>query len=325
MRAHKQYGMTLIELMVALAIGAFLMIGAITVFMQSRTSFRVTESLARLQENGRFALEVLEADVRMANYWGLNTVTSTVANRAAPTAGAFPGIAHPCGNNWAVNLDQAVQGSNNSYTWACPGRAPVETTADTLVVRRAGEDVVVPVLGGLHIQSVRGTSDSQIFVGAMPPAGFNPLTSETHRLLATGYYVSRSSALGANIPSLQMHLLQPNGAMALNQELIAGVEDMQIQFGVDTNLPGQADRGSVDRYLNPNDPMITPGAPGFNPNAIVLSVRIWLRVRAERIENGFTDNVVYNYAGQNFGPFNDAFRRLVVSKTIYLRNARPNS
>ena len=37
--------MTLIELMVALAIGAFLMIGAITVFMQSRTTFRVTESL----------------------------------------------------------------------------------------------------------------------------------------------------------------------------------------------------------------------------------------------------------------------------------------
>src|SRR3970040_1032548 len=99
MKAHKQYGMTLIELMVALAIGAFLMIGAITVFMQSRTTFRVTESLARMQENARFALDLLETDVRMAHYWGLNTITSTVANRAGPAAGAFAGIVHSCGNN----------------------------------------------------------------------------------------------------------------------------------------------------------------------------------------------------------------------------------
>src|SRR5690606_21019944 len=46
-------GVTLIELMVALAIGSFLMIGAVTVFMQGRTTFRVTESIARLQENAR--------------------------------------------------------------------------------------------------------------------------------------------------------------------------------------------------------------------------------------------------------------------------------
>ncbi|HET7608276.1 MAG TPA: prepilin-type N-terminal cleavage/methylation domain-containing protein, partial [Gammaproteobacteria bacterium] len=53
-------GLTLIELMVALAIGMFLMIGAITVFMQSRTTFRVNESVARLQENARFVLDTLE-------------------------------------------------------------------------------------------------------------------------------------------------------------------------------------------------------------------------------------------------------------------------
>src|SRR5690606_9733933 len=36
-------GVTLIELMVALAIGSFLLIGAVTVFVQSRASYRVTE------------------------------------------------------------------------------------------------------------------------------------------------------------------------------------------------------------------------------------------------------------------------------------------
>ena len=333
MKVHKQDGMTLIELMVALAIGAFLMIGAITVFMQSRTTFRVTESLSRMQENARFALDLIESDVRMAHYWGLNTVTSTVANRAGPAAANGPGV-DTCGNNWTINLDQAVQGTNGSAPWPwalCTGLAPVEANADTLVVRRASEDPVVPVAGGLHIQSVRGIGDSRIFVGTAIPAGYTAATSQTHRLLANGYYVSRTSAVstvGVNVvPSLLMHSLRQDGTMfpGTGQELVAGIEDFQIQFGVDTNVPGHVDRGSIDRYLNPNDPMITPGAAGFDPNASVLAVRIWLRVRAERPENGFRDVAVYQYADQNVGPFNDNFRRMVVSKTIYLRNARPNS
>ncbi len=63
--------------------------------------------------------------------------------------------------------------------------------------------------------------------------------------------------------------------------------------------------------------------PGSTPTRIVLAVRIWVRVRAERLENGFTDTTNYVYADQNVGPFNDNFRRMVVSKTIYVRNARP--
>jgi type IV pilus assembly protein PilW len=268
----------------------------------------------------------------MAHYWGLNTVTTTVANRAAPTAANGPGI-DTCGNNWTINLDQAVEGTNGSVPWpwgACAGMAPVEANADTLVVRHASEDPVVPVAGGLHIQSVRGTADSQIFVGTVIPAGYTAATSQTHRLLVNGYYVSRTSSVsvGANlIPSLRRHTLRQNGTMApgSGEEVVAPIEDLQVQFGVDTNVPGHDDRGSIDRYVDPNDPMITPGAAGFDPNAEILAVRVWLRVRAERRENGFQDTAVYRYADQNVGPFNDAFRRMVVSKTIYLRNARPNS
>ena len=81
---HRGAGMTLIELMVALAIGSFLIIGAVQVFMQSRTTFRVTESVARLHENARFALDQLEPDIRMANYWGLTTRASRIDGRATP-------------------------------------------------------------------------------------------------------------------------------------------------------------------------------------------------------------------------------------------------
>jgi len=49
-----------------------------------------------------------------------------------------------------------------------------------------------------------------------------------------------------------------------------------------------------------------------------------LRVRAERAERGYTDTNNYVYADQNYTPpAGDQFRRVVVSKTIYLRNARP--
>jgi hypothetical protein len=277
-----------------------------------------------MQENARFALEAMEPDIRMAHYWGLTTSTSNIANRAAPTAANGPGP-DGCGNNWTINLDEAVQGGNNAYTWACASGQPAQPNADTLIVRRVSEDPVVPVAGGIHIQSVRGTGNSQIFVGTAIPGGFNAVTSQTHRLIVNGYYVTRASTVGANVPALRRQTLLANGTMLPGgEELVAGIEDLQVQFGVDTNAPGDDDRGSIDRFVNPDDPMINPTAPGFNPDAVVLAVRVWLRVRAERPENGFVDTVNYVYADQNVGPFNDNFRRMVVSKTIYLRNAYPN-
>ena len=55
-------------------------------------------------------------------------------------------------------------------------------------------------LGGLtgantmRIQSVRGAASSEIFVGTTIPGGFAAATSETHRLIVNGYYVSRTSS-----------------------------------------------------------------------------------------------------------------------------------
>jgi type IV pilus assembly protein PilW len=320
-----QSGMTLIELMVALAIGAFLMIGAMTVFMQSRTTFRVNESVSRLQETARFALDALEPDIRMAHYWGLTPRSYLIQGRRAPTDPAGIGPA-TCGNNWTINLNQAVQGTNNGYNWACAGTAPVETNSDTLVVRHASDDVVAPAASQLSIVTTRAQL-GQIFNTAAIPAGYTASTSEVHRLTVSGYYVRRAAA--TTQPALRRKTLQTNGTIA-DEEVIAGVEDLQLQFGVDTDAPGtpvapNPNRGSIDRYVNPNDPMIDPTNAGFNPNAEILAVRIWLRVRAERPENGFTDTANYVYADQNVGPFNDAFRRVLVSKTIYLRNARPAS
>jgi type IV pilus assembly protein PilW len=320
--------MTLVELMVALAIGSFLLIGAITVFMQGRTTFRVNESISRLQENARFVLDVMEPDVRMAHYWGLTTRSNKIVGRATPADPAAFAVANDCDVNWAVNLAAEVDGTNNGFGWACAAFGAVQPTSDTLAVRRAAEDPdPAPQANTLYVQSAR-FQDSQVFVGPGIPAGYLPATSQTHQLVVNGYYVSQNSSLdnaGNNVPSLRVKTLVGGaaGIRVNDQEVLPGVEDMQIQFGVDTDLLDTPNRGSIDRYVNPEDPILDPLDALFIPSAEVLSVRVWLRIRAELRENGFTDTTNYVYADQNVGPFNDPFRRVLVSKTIYLRNARP--
>ncbi len=328
--AKRSRGVTLVELMVALSIGSFLMIGAVTVFSQSRTTFRVTESISRLQENARFVLEAVEPEIRMASYFGLTARSAKVRGRATPTepVPAGLGVGSDCGANWAINLAEEVGGTNNGFGWACPafGNAP-QATSDTLVLRRASGDPILPPLdtGTIYLQAAR-FQDSQLFVGAAIPAGFEPLTSQTHELIVNGYYVSNNSTLdtpGNAIPSLRVKTLVGGalGPRIVDQEVLPGVEDFQVQFGVDTDPVGGPNRGSIDRYVNANDPILNPLSAGFDPDATILAVRVWIRLRAEFPENGYIDTNNYVYADQDIPPPNDQFRRAVVSKTIFLRNA----
>jgi type IV pilus assembly protein PilW len=323
-------GITLIELMVALSIGSFLMIGAVTVFMQSRTTFRVNEAVSRLQENARFVLDVLEPDLRMAHYWGLTSRTIKMVGRATPLdpVPAGLGVGSDCGVNWTINLDEEIGGTNNTYAWTCvPFGGATMPGADTLVVRRASEDpILLPTAGVLYLQSAR-FRDGQLFAGPTIPPAFSAATSQTHQLVVNGYYVSPNSTLdtpGNPIPSLRVKTLigGAGGPRIVDQEVLPGVEDMQVQFGVDTDLIDTPNRGAIDRYVNPGDPIITPGNAAFLPDAQILAIRLWLRVRAERPENGFTDTAAYQYADRNDPAPNDQFRRSVVTKTIYVRNAR---
>ena len=57
---RREAGLTLIELMVAMLIGIFLALGSVTVFTQSRSSYRTSDGQARLQENLRFVMDTIE-------------------------------------------------------------------------------------------------------------------------------------------------------------------------------------------------------------------------------------------------------------------------
>jgi len=65
-----QTGLSLIEIMIALLIGAFLLGGVLQIFIGSKQTYRMQENLSRLQENGRLALDFIGRDIRMTSYWG---------------------------------------------------------------------------------------------------------------------------------------------------------------------------------------------------------------------------------------------------------------
>lgn len=63
-------GMSLVELMVAMTVGVFVVIGMIQIFLGSRVAYQVQDGLSRVQENSRFAMSYLERNIRMAGYMG---------------------------------------------------------------------------------------------------------------------------------------------------------------------------------------------------------------------------------------------------------------
>src|SRR2546430_11640368 len=111
-------GVTLVELLVAMTIGLVLIIGATQVYVDSHTAYAVNETTARLQENARYALSVLEPDIRMSGNWGLTNVSDGIGGKALPTevllylSGAG---GTTCGVNLSLRIAMAVPGTIASY------------------------------------------------------------------------------------------------------------------------------------------------------------------------------------------------------------------
>lgn len=65
-----QKGLSLIELMVSLIISSLLMLVVVQLFLNTSSSDRANTALARIQENGRVALELIGSDARRAGFQG---------------------------------------------------------------------------------------------------------------------------------------------------------------------------------------------------------------------------------------------------------------
>jgi type IV pilus assembly protein PilW len=91
-----------------------------------------------------------------------------------------------------------------------------------------------------------------------------------------------------------------------------GIEDLQIELGIDLDAETAAGFGAVDGYVEPN---------AVPPGARILAVRVWLLVRAIDPENGFTDTRELRYSDRVWPARDDRHRRAVYSATIFVNNA----
>ena len=318
---NTQSGLTLIELMVSMVIGLFLVLGAVTVYNQGRQNYTANEGIARLQENLRFAMDVIEPDIRLAGFWGMNSAGTAVnANGMVITCDLNDvtnwvfdpqgtGLTDPTGLV-AINNIQAL---DSGLVFAnCPAHnSGIVVDTDILEIRRVSAQGVNMVPGEILVQS--GLQGSIAFNNGVLPADFADFDAaqmDTFSLVATSWYVANGSNSFPGVPSLRRRTLRA-GAM-VDEEVIAGVENMQLQLGIDTDVNPD---NNVDQYVDPDDPL----AAG-NP---VIAVRIWMLIRSPDAERGFVDGATYTPLDGSLVDItpNDGFRRMQVSKTIFLRNA----
>jgi type IV pilus assembly protein PilW len=133
---HRQTGLSLVELMVAIAIGLFLLAGAVTIFANSKRTYVEQEDMSRIQENLRYALDVLSRDLRSAGYFGCGyAIDDTKLNN---TLGATAGTLL----DTSPGPIEGMEGTASTKTWLPSGNtsdvtASTAGTADGITIRHA--------------------------------------------------------------------------------------------------------------------------------------------------------------------------------------------
>lgn len=136
-----QRGVTLVEILIGLTVGLALTGGVLKIYADNRNAYRLQEGLSRLQENGRFALETMAADIRTAGFLGCFGDDFQVINILRQIAGS---------NSYLYDFNVAVQGHEASgNTWA-----PTADFATLFPNAVVGSDLL----------TLRGTSGSGIRV-----------------------------------------------------------------------------------------------------------------------------------------------------------------
>lgn len=338
---HSTRGFSVIELMVSLTISLVVLSGMVYVYSQSRDNNRINDTAASLQENARFAMSVLEPDVQHAGFFGFtsfapdfqltNGQTVDTFDQLDPATAGVPASVHACGPNYMIDLSVPIQADNGAFDLGAGaqgapcvafGAGPV-AGSDTLVIRRAGTVAVPPNSGRMQIYTSRlGKTAHRLFNANAAPGPIVANQSDVRDLATRIYYVSRDSDGQPGLPSLRVLVLGSAAGAPVVQdfELLPGVEDLQVRFGIDA-LDGN---GVATRYVDPDHPMVDPDDVGAVPDAQIVSVQLWLRVRSDVPDAGFQDAQNYAYANTNFTPAGAAanFHRLLVSRTIQLRNTR---
>ena len=318
-----QSGFGLVELMVAMTIGLVLLGGIGYVFIGSRGAFRTTDNLSRMQENARYALDMMSRDIRMAGYLGCGNMAAIRVNTIAnpPVPQMTPGnalIGYDNGSGWAnpstvawtagdgdvLSVMGAFSSGVNLTGNLAPQNANIQVSSnpdgfqagDVLVVTNCvNADVVkatsVSNSGTTITVAHSNSSNTGNRIGVYGPDAFLMKVNQYSYFIGTNPAGNRA-----------LYRVGLNGNA---EELVENVWDMQFRYGVDANADG-----ATDSYT------ATPGNW-----AQVVSVRVSLLMRSPD-NNLSTSTQAVTFDN---GTFNAPDRRLyqVYSATVAVRNRLP--
>ena len=296
--------------MISLTLGLLLVAAFLIVLQRCRSAFAVNESLARQQDAARHALSVLVPDIEHAGFYGFG--------RAPAVIGSLPSGIHACGSGFATSLAVTVEGSDNEYRLACTPTASAggaRVGADTLTLRHASTGMVAPRAGRLQLysQSLSLSSSPVLFSDGNAP-GLADTAHEVRDVEVRTYYIANDSVQRPGWPALRVKALTESrgAAQFRDEEILPGVEDLQIEMGVATLA---ADGTARLSYVAPGSARARDGS--------VVAVRVWLRIRADVTEPGFLDQRSLAYANVVYTPTaaEAKQRRMLVERTVALRNA----
>jgi len=255
--ARAQRGVSLVELMVALTLGLFVVGGAASIYLANRNSFATVEGVARVGENARFAAELLARDIREAGnlacggaMYGWN-LASPVAS--ANWAGWERGLlGNPMGASDVLAVSVASPSgklaqvtspfTDSLLVWsASSGSTPIRFTAHTIGSTgtfttptthsyKVG-DVLVACDGRRSLTfDVQSVTDDTVSYGngdaitkQFSAGGFlSPLTTRL-------WYVGGSEE-GTAANALRRITLNKDGVRSVNEEIVTGVSQLQIKY-----------------------------------------------------------------------------------------------
>lgn len=232
-----QQGLTLVEILVALMISTFLIAGVIQLFIGSKQTYRSYDALSRIQENGRFVLEAMARDIRMAGYYPritTRTITGVTVTESVDNPPSWPALYGGASGRFIAgdinkNDDMTVQRRNEGNTAFISQRYFVAlgtaTTAPTCP--GAANSLFVQRDGNPQQELIEGVQLMRILYGEdTAPTGGRPSVARQ--------YV-RAGLVGNwnNVVSVQIHLL----LVSLENNLVTTPQGQQqtVMFPNDTN------------------------------------------------------------------------------------------
>lgn len=326
---RRQAGVSLVELMISITLGLILLAALLTVFANSSAARGELERTSRQIENGRYAIQVMADDLRVAGFYGELNVGSM------PVPAVLP---DPCSTNpavWNTAAPLHVQGYDTGI--GAPGCLPINAkpNSDVFVVRRvktcvagvAGCEAVAA--GKPYLQASLCNTDASQYVLDVNGAVAFPLMRKDcatpaaqRQYMVNVYFISDDNGSGQNVPTLTR--LELTGPALVQVPLVEGIEEINVEYGIDTDGDGQPDAYSADpdNYTYVGCTSCTPG----NNWANVVTAHLFVLARSVSPSPGHTDTRTYrlglNAAGVPIivGPKNDRYRRNVYSAMVRIAN-----